>query len=432
MRNTGKLVLAAMLMLMSMVSFAAAQRYMAVKVGELRVLDLKDIVRVAVASPEYFSYKILENGQLLIIGEKEGETSFHVWLKDDRELSYAVEVKSDATSEALALAQQLARKVPGLEVTEIRGVMTLSGIIDLAKTKHLDEFTKVFPNALNFVTVREFNYGKLVRLDAQIIEVKSSDVEQLGVRWDTSMSGPTIGIAKKWQSNPYFAVYRGEDKASQDILGAVPIQDESFYDYIGISSAIGSKIDLLLEDGKARVLSAPKLVTKTGEPANFHVGGTIPYQVIGPDGVTGVEKEAYGVTLDVTPVVDDQNRIQVTFKAEVSAIDPGTVVGGNPGTLVRSVNSTINLYNNQVMVVSGLAQQSKLKSTSKVPLLGDIPVLGKLFSSKQKNFQETEVLVFIRPQIVDADSETNKQLMDVSREFKSGFGDIDLNKALME
>jgi len=432
MRNTGKLILAVMLTLISLCSYAAAQRYMTVKVGELRVLDLKDIVRVAVASPEYFSYKILENGQLLIIGEKEGETSFHVWLKDDRELAYMVQVKSDATSEAMALAQQLARKVPGLEVTEIRGVMALSGTVDPDKEHLLKELMKVFPSALNFVTVREFTYGKLVRLDAQIIEVKSSDVEQLGVRWDTSMSGPTIGIAKKWQSNPYFAVYRGEDESSKDILGAVPIQDEGFYDYIGISSAIGSQIDLLLEDGKARVLSAPKLVAKTGEPANFRVGGTIPYQVVGADGVAGVEKEEYGISLDVTPVVDDQNRIQVAFRAEVSAIDAGTVVGGNPGTLVRSVNSTINLYNNQVMVVSGLAQQSKIKATSKVPLLGDIPVLGKLFSSKHKNVQDTEVLVFIRPQIVDAGSESNKQLMDVSKDLKAGFGDIDLDKALME
>ena len=125
--------------------------------------------------------------------------------------------------------------------------------------------------------------------------------------------------------------------------------------------------------------------------------------------------------------------IKATVEAEVSNIDLSTQVNGVPGVLVRRALTTINVKDHDTIVISGLVAGNLSKQTQKVPFLGDIPVLGKLFSSTENRIDESEVLIMVTPRIVDAQDETNQKLVErVRGEVKSIRDDMEIDALLME
>ena len=178
---------------------------------------------------------------------------------------------------------------------------------------------------------------------------------------------------------------------------------------VGKLLASGIEADVLLNaletKGLARGLAEPNLVALSGDTANFLAGGEYPIPVPGAFGQMSVEYKRYGVGLAFTPTVLSKGLINLKIEPEVSELDPShSVAVGNgisvPALTVRRASSTIELRDGQSFVLAGLLQNSSTTAQQQLPWIGDVPVLGTLFSSKSYQKNETDLIIIVTPRIV--------------------------------
>lgn len=168
--------------------------------------------------------------------------------------------------------------------------------------------------------------------------------------------------------------------------------------------------------GKARILSSPRLVCRSGESASFLAGGEIAIPRKDKDGQIAVTWKRYGIILEINPRLDSDGLIHARITSEVSMVDHSNSIEGIPGILTRKISTYLSLASGQTAVLSGLINNEDAENITKIPLLGDIPVLGELFKSRSFKKRETELLVFLTPRIVDPDH----LLPDISDNQKVG------------
>ena len=161
---------------------------------------------------------------------------------------------------------------------------------------------------------------------------------------------------------------------------------------------------MLEENGLAKVLAEPTLVTLSGQEAKFLAGGELPVPLSSSLGQITVEWKKFGIQLAFTPTVIDQGTISLKVASEVSDLDPtnGITVGGIviPGLTSRQAETTVRLGDGESFAIAGLMSDKVRSTIDKVPWLGNIPILGALFRSSQYQRQETELLVVITAQLV--------------------------------
>ena len=176
----------------------------------------------------------------------------------------------------------------------------------------------------------------------------------------------------------------------------------------------------LVENGKARILSRPNIITMSGEQASIQIGGEIPYTTSNLEGTT-VSFRNYGIILQFKPIVDEQDRITVSVHAESSNMS-GQTVDGQPILTTRRADSVVHLDSGSTMVIGGLMDSSDSKNLSKIPLLGDIPIIGEFFKYHSKSKTKRELLILITPTIV-SNSEVNAAPMSQEMEetYWSGY-----------
>lgn len=411
----------------------AKTRYLRMHVGEVRVLDMPDVKRVAVGNPEVVNYRPLDNGQLVLTATRPGESSLEIWTAGERQSRLVVTVSEANLSRKLHSAREIAGSIPGVSVREVDGLMILDGLIAPSDVPRLDMLKSALPGSVNLTRVRDFSIDQMVLMDVRIVEISSRAAEQLGIRWGTVASGPTVGVHAPAVTNSRFFVFT---ETANDLPGkiadAVSGSGQNFYGYAGLTGGLGSQIDLMAETGYARTLSAPKLVTRSGELASFHSGGEIPFQTVDELGRPVIQFRDFGIKLDIEPVADEDGNILVRLGTEVSSIDRANQVGDTPGLRTRTADSVINVMDGETIVISGLASTSSSKQVTKMPFLGDIPVLGGLFRSTQKVDEQTEIAIFVTPQLMTAESERNQRMLEAAREEMRPLVENRLNGAFLE
>jgi pilus assembly protein CpaC len=167
-------------------------------------------------------------------------------------------------------------------------------------------------------------------------------------------------------------------------------------------------LEALRQEGVAKFLAQPRLVTKSGRPASFLVGGEQAVPVPAGLGQIGVQFEEFGTRLNFLPIVLGNGKIHLEVEPEISALNAangvqisGTVV---PGRDTQRINTTVELETGQTFVIGGLIQHVVQSSTRKTPVLGDLPFLGAFFSVKIDNETEQEVVILVTPYLVDGQS----------------------------
>ena len=163
-------------------------------------------------------------------------------------------------------------------------------------------------------------------------------------------------------------------------------------------------IKALENAGAAKVLSKPKIITKSGTMAKFMVGGEFPIPLVSGMGATSVEWKEYGIIMEITPTIMQDNIIDMTLKTELSRIDrnvPPTANGGYYSIAKRQASSHIQMKDGETMVLAGLIETSQGTSRSGIPILCDIPILGVLFSVQNKYEDKINVLIFVTTKIVE-------------------------------
>ncbi len=433
--NLGKYFSLCILTLYSSLIIAASPIKLNMHKGEVAVLNVSDIEQIAIGDEEIAQVRPMENGEMVIIAVTAGETYLHVWRRGGRQSTYNVYVSNENMSRELKLARTILKEFPDIKVREVEQRLYFSGEVNKSDRDTVFGMIGQFDRSVNMVKDREFEIKPVVRLDVKIVEMRKRATTQLGIRWQQVISGPTFGVHRAFKANDNFAVSTNDpydDEVIDDIVASIPLGDKGFYGYAGITSVLTSKIEMLAENGDARIVASPKLSAKSGEEATFHVGGEFPIPVVDQFGRPSVQFKDYGVVLEILPIVDSNNVINTRVNSELSSIDFATQVNDIPGVTTRKTDTIVNLNNGDTLVISGLALIETSNSVSKLPGLGDIPLVGGLFRSTDKNVDSKELVVFVTPYIIDAKSNTNQKVLSVGKTMLDAWKDFDINKALME
>lgn len=375
-------------------------------VGSVKAMDVGEIVRIAIARDEILGSTVLENGQLLLIPKAAGETDLQIWKPGERTLVYRISILQENILAKESLVKSLVSAYPEVELRSSDNFIILEGTIPPEEEERFKALVSIVPNVISLVRTKAFLPRQMIKIRLQVLEVDKRFKKELGIKWGQSMSGPIIGIASALVQNDVYGIVPDDGFDWEDALSGVGLDEPFFYPFIGFTGTLASRIELLEENGTGRTLAEPTLVTRSGEPARFHSGGEFPI-VFSQLGEARVTFKEYGIIFDILPVVDDLDNILVNISSEVSTIDFASAVNGVPGLLTRNTDSVINVKSGETIVISGLISVFESNNLTKVPILGDLPLLGKLFRSKGTQESRNELLVLVTPEIVLPDGSNN-------------------------
>ena len=422
-----KIALCLILILTSATSYA--ENRIELYVGEMKILKLKNIERIAVGNPSVVSNSLLNNGQLLLIAESEGATQIHVWFHDGTENDYSVYVVAAANNLIVRKRQveELLSEVGGLKVRIVGEKIVLSGEVEVGYEEAMETVQGSFPEVMNLTRTGGLDLSnpdnKMVLMNIKITEFNKNYLKNLGIQWDTTVAGPAAGLAFDGATNPLF---RATEQPGTSFSGLGPTEAESALGYFGVVSEITSRINFAVNSGNALVLAEPRLAARSGGEATFLAGGEFPIQISNINGTT-IEFKQFGIQLEVKPTVDTNNNVRANVMTELSAIDNSVSVDGVPGLLSRRTTADVILGSGETLVMSGLLNQQASRDEQGVALLKDIPILGALFRSKTFRDNRSELVIFVTPKVFDADSELNKEAIDYAKKGIQGAIDaIDL------
>ena len=252
-------------------------------------------------------------------------------------------------------------------------------------------------------TLRRFDKEvEQVLIEARLVTASSNITKDLGVRWGFGYNDVDNG--KGWIVNPDqgsidFGAPPSEVGLNVDLGAAALSAGKIAVGFApGTSSMIHLELSALESDGKAEIISQPKILTTNGNAAKIESGTEIPFQTV-EDGEVKLEFKDVVLSLDVTPRINPGDRIAMDLNIVQDSI--GSVLpNGEISIINNELTTSVVVPDGQTIVLGGVFKNETSESVSKVPLLGDLPVMGALFRNKAENVDKTELLIFITPKLV--------------------------------
>ncbi|WP_435102091.1 type II and III secretion system protein family protein [Arhodomonas sp. AD133] len=411
-----------------------ALKHLTLHVGAVETVSVGSAKKVAVGNDEVLSVRVLDSGEMLLIPKAPGETDLVVWKAGMRKQAYRVAIRPGNMHRRLSSIRSVLSGFDGLTVRTVQGMVVVEGELDPALMELYSQVVEELPKTISLVRPASAHMRDLIRIKARVVEVDEQYRKEIGIRWDDSAPGPTVAVAGSFVSNDVYRIQPGDDgNVDWDgIIDSDELFDTGFHPFVGMTSALTSRLQLIAEDGAARLLAEPELTARSGETAEFLSGGEIPYQAIGADGEISVAFQEYGIKLQINPISDDNGNIVSHVMAEVSSVDYRTAIDGVPGLLTRRTESTINVKSGETIVISGLLTSEDAKDVDKVPLLGDLPLVGGLFRSTNRAENRKELVILVTPEIVTPEPDVPENLQKAEKELRTVLGDVDLNARLRE
>ena len=383
-------------------------------VGEIKILAVGDIDRVAVGNGGLISTSMLDNGQLLLLAEKEGETTVHIWYTDGAESDLKVQVVTNDNARVIHELRTLLYDFQDVEVKQVGERIFITGSLLTTDEEMLGTIKTAYPQLIDLTrkypppeSALVIPTQKMVYMNVKITEFNTSKLTELGINWADFINGPSAGVVANAERNDVFRA--GTDPDLEPTFFAALTPTSGPLGYFGIATEIVSRINLLAQTGDAIILAEPKLSARSGGKAEFLAGGEIPVVTTGGLGSTNVEYKEFGIKLDIEPVVDSQDSIMARVSTEVSAVDQSNAINGVPAFISRKTSTDISMKGGETLVMSGLVDRDMGNSVDKLPFLGDIPILGALFRSTRWNNNLTELVIFVTPTVFDAKSKFNEE-----------------------
>jgi pilus assembly protein CpaC len=347
------------------------------------VTQTQGLQRVAVGDPAIAEAVVVSPTELLVNGREIGSTTIIMWSQRGQVTLSSVEVVPDVEG----ISRQIAGLFPGADVRVAaagRNVV-LSGatqdptlirrIIDIAKTSGAN----VIPNF-------QAPSAAQVLLQVRFAEVTRSAALRLST---------AIGTLNPQRLQP-----NQDDKRIETLSdGLVRLF------LMGANDSLDILLRALRQNGQFRSLAEPNLLTLEGQEASFLAGGEFPFPVVqGTTGTVTIVWKEFGVRLTFTPNVTATGAIRLVVEPEVSSLDFANALsfGGFriPSVLTRRAKTQVELAQGQHLAIAGLVDNSLTDNVTKIPLLGDIPILGTFFRSKDAQQNRTELLVIVTPRVV--------------------------------
>lgn len=202
-----------------------------------------------------------------------------------------------------------------------------------------------------------------VKVEIKIVEVRKEYLRTLGIRWPNAYSAQVVDKFPEG-FNPFSITLEAEERS-----------------------------------GDMNVLASPNLICRSGKSASFFAGGEFPIRTISPKS-SSVQWKNYGINLQIKPIVDSVGQISLELETEISSLDMSHAVDGVPAIYKHKVSSHFDLINSKTIALSGLIKSESGQAKDGLPFLSQVPILGSLFSSQNYLENKTELIIFVRPQLL--------------------------------
>jgi pilus assembly protein CpaC len=350
--------------------------------------------------------------QVVVTAKSAGSSNVVFWDEEGR--SRMLEVSADVDIAGFRDALQQTYPNQPIEVRAEEGRVVISGTVtdkDIAENvyKMALNYSK---DVVNAVLVHVPPHGKQIMLKVRFAEVDRGKMNTFGINIISTGAANTVGTVSTQQFGTL---------TTTSVTGSIGGSSQGASSTFNVGSLLniflfrpdlnlGVTIQDLESKNVLQILAEPDLMAISGEPAHFLAGGEFPYPIVqgtsaGGAGAVTIQFRPYGIKLDFTGTIEPDNSIRLKVAPEVSSLDYGnaiTISGFTvPALSTRHAETTVELKDGQSFGIAGLLDSNTTIQLSKMPGIGDIPILGQLFRSHSKNLTSSELLVVVTPTIID-------------------------------
>lgn len=343
------------------------------------IVLIRPVERIALADPSVADVLVLRpkgkpgNGSLLLFGKRSGRTNLLVWYRGQQQAtSFNLVVDGDEL------------KGTGLRATGAVLAGTAPDMVSHAQASALiQQHQPGGKDGRALIDQSTVATGGTVQVDVKVVEFSKTALKQVGANFS-------------FVKGKYFF---------DSLLGAATTPVQGAFNLLArVSDTTNASLRLLQNNGMARILAEPTLVAQSGHSASFQAGGEIPIPVPQGLGSVAIEYKQFGIGLAVTPTVLGPNRIALKVAPQASDLDyvNAVSIGGSavPALLTRKADTTVELGDGESFIVGGLISKNMVSNVDKVPVLGDLPVIGAFFKNLNHRTDEKELVIIVTPRLV--------------------------------
>ena len=380
-------------------------------VGKSVVIRLEtQLKRVLLSNPAVIDAMAMDRNEVVVEAKAPGTSSLILW--DESGSSRMMDVTVDLDVASLRTAIDQAYPGRSIEVKADGDRLILTGHVP---TQHAeDELVKmagIYSKDVVDSLAQQSSHQRQILLEVKIAEVDRTRLDQIGFNFLSTGAGNTLGTLSTQQFGPI----TGAGGSPVQVTGGTSGASGSF----GLSDLLnififnpninfGAVIKALQESSVLQILAEPNLLALSGSKASFLAGGEFPFPVVQGGqsiGVVTIQFRPFGVRLDFNGTIADDDTVRLQVSPEVSSLDftnAVTISGFTvPAIATRRADTEVELRDGQSFAIAGLLNEQDTVQLSKIPGIGDIPVLGKLFQSRSIQKSKSELVVLVTPRIVD-------------------------------
>lgn len=376
------------------ISAMADEDSLRIGVREQRELPVSDsLERIAVANPEVADIVVSRGtarrqGRVFLVGKKSGTTTVTAWQRDGGRRSWQVTVLSQLQQEHPSASDGAELQIND-DNALLRGQS--SSLLEHAYTGAVAAYTVGKDKLLDTATVAT---GGMVQIDVKIVEFSRNVLKEAGFDF----------LFNQTRDNFSFEL---ANNLSSSIPLVTPVT--SAFSLVTRfkrgSFNLSSTLQLIETNGLVRVLAQPSLSALSGQTASFLAGGELPIPQSAGLGSTSIVYKPFGIGLTVTPTVLAANRIALKVAPEASDLDYAHAMVSNgvsiPAITVRRTETTIELGDGESFIIGGLVSRTTKSSVSKLPFLGDLPIIGAFFRNMSYAQDDKELVIIVTPRLIN-------------------------------
>ncbi|AZO37988.1 BON domain-containing protein [Mesorhizobium sp. M2A.F.Ca.ET.037.01.1.1] len=376
------------------VVYVSANQNASIKVAKGKpktIMTSAAFYQIVIGDPEIANVNPLTDKSFYVLGNNLGTTGIALF---DQTKQLVGTIDIEVTLDTDQLASTIRASVPDakIKVGSANGRVVLSGEAeDAVAADKASKIASRFSGNEEVINSVNISSSQQVQLNVRFVEINRQAGQDLGAKYAANFA---YGIGNR-------KVVLNPDGGDVPAAGTGEIIGSLLSNGLSIDIAIKA----LEERGLARRLAEPNLIARSGQTASFLAGGEFPIPVSEDNGKISVTYKKYGVGLDFTPTVLKDGLLSLDIAPEVSSIDPSASIQVSsgisiPAFIVRRARTSVDLKNGQSFMIAGLLQSQNDITTSRVPGIGKLPVLGPLFSSKSYQRRETDLVIIVTPYLV--------------------------------
>jgi pilus assembly protein CpaC len=383
--------------------------------GDVETVPVNNLTRVSVTNPGIADISDVQNDKVSVVAKKAGGTVLFLWDAGGKR-SIKVRVVNVDLSTMKARVQKLLDEanITGVSLEENldEGKVVVSGSLSKEDRTRLESILQPYSENL-LSLVKEEKNEDLIQVDMEIVEISTSFEKDLGILWSNSNIS-TTGSSNSLSTTPGL-INENETLPSTNGNG-------KFKDFFKIGdfarTPLQATINAFIQEGKARLISKPRLVVLNGKQASFLVGGEIPTintttNATGTSQTTNTSYTQYGVNVMVTPTIR-KGKIDVLLNVDIRDIDASnSSTTAGDAFITRTATTDLFMDNKQTIVLAGLIKYTDNETVTRIPFLSNIPIVGEFFKNRSTPSPDTntEMVIILTPTVLTEKKFADKQLV---------------------